>query len=96
MNVAAGNPARTRDEDAIGTPPERPTLVPAERYYSPAFAQLEIERMWPKVWQLACMVDHVAETGDYFEYRCGPYGVLIVRDDDGVPAARRSRHARTG
>ena len=38
----------TRREDAIGTPPERPTLVPAQRYYSPAFAQLEVERMWPK------------------------------------------------
>ncbi|MBV8790405.1 MAG: aromatic ring-hydroxylating dioxygenase subunit alpha, partial [Mycobacterium sp.] len=62
MNVAAGNPARTRShvqEDAIGAPPESPTLIPAERYYSPAFAALEVERMWPKVWQLACMVDHV-------------------------------------
>ncbi len=82
-SLATASPARTRDEDAIGTPPARPTLVPAERYYSSAFAQLEIERMWPKVWQLACMVDHVAEPGDYFEYRCGPYGVLIVRGDDG-------------
>ncbi|MGO9925249.1 MAG: aromatic ring-hydroxylating oxygenase subunit alpha [Mycobacterium sp.] len=84
MNAVVGNPARTRDEDAIGTPPERPTLVPAERYYSPAFAALEIERMWPKVWQVACMVDHIAQPGDYFEYRCGPYGVLMVRGDDGV------------
>lgn len=25
-------------EDAIGTPPRRPALVPADRYYSPAFA----------------------------------------------------------
>ncbi len=77
----------TRDprlEDAIGTPPQRPTLVPAERYYSPAFAQLEVERMWPKVWQLACTVDHVAEPGDYFEYRCGSFSVLIVRGDDGT------------
>lgn len=73
-----------RQEDAIGTPPQRPTLVPAERYYSPAFAQLEVERMWPKVWQLACTVDHVAEPGDYFEYRCGPYSILIVRGDDGA------------
>ncbi|OBG23272.1 (2Fe-2S)-binding protein [Mycolicibacterium celeriflavum] len=72
-----------RREDAIGTPPERPTLVPAERYYSPAFAQLEAERMWPRVWQLACTVDHVAEPGDYFEYQCGSYSVLIVRGDDG-------------
>jgi choline monooxygenase len=73
-----------RLEDAIGTPPQHPTLVPAERYYSPTFAQLEVERMWPKVWQVACTVDHVAEPGDYFEYRCGPYSVLIVRGDDGT------------
>ncbi|KUH82991.1 MULTISPECIES: aromatic ring-hydroxylating dioxygenase subunit alpha [unclassified Mycobacterium] len=73
-----------RREDAIGTPPARPTLVPAERYYSPAFAQLEAERMWPRVWQVACTVDHVAEPGDYFEYRCGRYSVLVVRGDDGT------------
>src|SRR3954467_11222722 len=36
-----------KGEDAIGTPPHGPTLVPAERYYSAAFAQLEAERMWP-------------------------------------------------
>lgn len=39
--------------------------------------------MWPRVWQFACTVDHVAEPGDYFEYRCGPYSVLVVRGDDG-------------
>lgn len=74
----------TRREDAIGTPPQRPTRVPAERYYDPKFAALEAQRMWPKVWQFACTVDHVAQPGSYFEYRCGPYSVLIVRDDDGA------------
>lgn len=73
-----------RREDAIGTPPQWPTLVPVQRYYSPEFARLEVERMWPRVWQVACTVDHVAEPGDYFEYRCGPYSVLIVRGDDGT------------
>ena len=57
---------------------------PRQRYYSADFAQLEVERMWPKVWQLACTVDHVAEPGDYFEYRCGPHSVFIVRGDDGT------------
>ena len=80
----AGNPAHVRPEDAIGAPPQRPTLVPAERYHSTLFARLETERMWPRVWQVACSVDHVAEPGDYFEYRCGPYSVLIVRGDDGT------------
>ena len=79
----SGNPTRERRDDAIGIPPESPTMVPSERYYSEAFARLEVERMWPRTWQVACTVDHVAEPGDYFEYRCGPYSVLIVRDDDG-------------
>jgi choline monooxygenase len=78
-----GGPADDHREDAIGAPPTRPTLVPAERYYSPEFARLEVERMWPKAWQVACTVDHVAQPGDYFEYRCGPYSVLVVRGDDG-------------
>jgi choline monooxygenase len=75
---------RIDDDDAIGIPPGGPIRVPAERYYSPAFAQAEIDKMWPKVWQLAASVDHLAEPGDYFEYRVGPYSVLIVRGDDGV------------
>lgn len=74
---------RPQREDAIGAPPRRPTLVPASRYYSAEFAELEVEKMWPRVWQFACTVDHVAAPGDYFEYRCGPYSVLVVRDDDG-------------
>ncbi|RDH79411.1 aromatic ring-hydroxylating dioxygenase subunit alpha [Mycolicibacterium moriokaense] len=83
MGPALRDPAAVTREDAIGTPPKSPTLVPAQRYHSPAFAQLETERMWPKVWQVACTVDHVAEPGDYFTYRCGPYSVLVVRGDDG-------------
>ena len=75
---------RSEREDAIGMPPQRPTLVPAERYHCAEFAKLEAERMWPRVWQFACTVDHVAEPGDYFEYRCGPYSVLVVRGDDGL------------
>ncbi len=70
-----------RREDAIGPPPANPTRVPAARYYSPEFARLEREHLWPRVWQVACTLDHVAEPGDYFEYRCGAYSVLIVRDN---------------
>ncbi|AKK29032.1 SRPBCC family protein [Mycobacterium sp. EPa45] len=72
-----------RREDAIGPPPVSPTRVPAARYYSPEFARLETEHMWPRVWQVACTVDHVAEPGDFFEYRCGRYSVVVVRDDSG-------------
>ena len=72
------------DDDAIGPVPAGPWKVPADRYYSPAFAQAEIEKMWPKVWQLAATTDHLAEPGGFFEYRVGPYSVLIVHGNDGV------------
>jgi phenylpropionate dioxygenase-like ring-hydroxylating dioxygenase large terminal subunit len=60
-----------------------PTRVPASRYTSPEFAQREMQLMWPRVWVIACSVDHVAEPGDYFECRIGHYSVLVVRGDDG-------------
>jgi choline monooxygenase len=83
---------QARSEDApVGSaitaatrPSASPTMVPSARYTSPEFAARELEQMWPRVWQVACTVDHVSEPGDYFEYRVGPYSALIVRDDDGT------------
>jgi len=61
-----------------------PVTVPADRYTSADFAACEHERLWPRVWQLACTLDHVAEPGDVFDYRLSDRSVLIVRGDDGV------------
>ena len=60
-----------------------PTLVPVERYISPEWMAIENERVWPKVWQIACSVDHVAEPGDFYEYRAGWLSIIVVRGDDG-------------
>jgi choline monooxygenase len=67
----------------MGSAEGSPTRIPVSRYTSPEFAALEAERLWPRVWQIACSVDHVAQPGDFFEYRVGAYAVLIVRGDDG-------------
>jgi nitrite reductase/ring-hydroxylating ferredoxin subunit len=56
--------------------------IPTHRYTSDAFATLEHDRLWPRVWQLACSVDHVASAGDFHELRIGPISVLVVRGDD--------------
>jgi choline monooxygenase len=61
-----------------------PVKIPVERYLSPVFFEQEMRDLWPRVWQLACTVDHVANPGDWHEYRIGPISVLIVRGDDGV------------
>jgi len=60
-----------------------PTRVPASRYTSREWADLEVLRLWPRVWQIACTLDHVADPGDFFVYDVGPYSVLVVRGDDG-------------
>jgi phenylpropionate dioxygenase-like ring-hydroxylating dioxygenase large terminal subunit len=74
-----------------------PTLVPASRYTDPAFAAREVERMWPRAWQIACSTDHVSEPGDFFEYRVGPYSAVIVRDEQGTLRAYQNacRHRGT-
>jgi choline monooxygenase len=68
---------------AAAREPSGPVRIPTARYRDPAFAALEHDRLWPRVWQIACSVDHVAEAGDWFEYRAGALSVLIVRGDDG-------------
>ncbi len=60
-----------------------PYRVPSSRYVSPAWADQEQERLWPRVWQLAGTLDHVAEPGDWFEYQVGWTSVVVVRADDG-------------
>jgi choline monooxygenase len=62
----------------------RPTRVPVARYISADWAAREERLLWPRVWQIACSLDHVAEPGDFYEYRAGWLSVLVVRGDDGV------------
>lgn len=68
---------------SMGSANGSPTMIPTYRYTSPEFMQTEIEKVFAKAWLVACSVDHVAEPGDYFEFRAGPYSVLVVRGDDG-------------
>lgn len=66
-----------------GVPAGSVTRIPADRYTSPGWAELEQERLWPSVWQVACTLDHVAEPGDVFEHRAGWLSILVVHGDDG-------------
>jgi nitrite reductase/ring-hydroxylating ferredoxin subunit len=51
------------------------------RYIDPAFARLEYERLWSRVWQTAARLDEIPEPGDYTTYDIGDQSVLIVRVD---------------
>jgi phenylpropionate dioxygenase-like ring-hydroxylating dioxygenase large terminal subunit len=61
-----------------------PVEIPVARYTDPEYFDRERTRLWPRVWQLACPLDQVAKPGDFYEYRCGPLSILVLRGDDGV------------
>jgi phenylpropionate dioxygenase-like ring-hydroxylating dioxygenase large terminal subunit len=62
---------------------QQPDRAPKERYYDAAFFQLEVERLWPRVWQMACRLEEIPEPDDFVEYENVGQSVLVVRTDDG-------------
>ena len=65
---------------------ENPELIPARRYYDSAFFELEKEKLWPRVWQMACRLEEIPEVGDYVEYTIFEKSVVVVRTHSGVKA----------
>jgi phenylpropionate dioxygenase-like ring-hydroxylating dioxygenase large terminal subunit len=57
--------------------------VPASRYRSRAFWELEWDRLWTRVWLLAGHVGRLAAPGDYFTLEVGPESLLVARGEDG-------------
>lgn len=62
-------------------------FVPKERYTSRAFLDAEFERLWPRVWQIACREEELAAEGDYVEYTLGDESIVVVRRGAGELAA---------
>jgi phenylpropionate dioxygenase-like ring-hydroxylating dioxygenase large terminal subunit len=52
------------------------------RYTDPAFAKLEFDKLWSKVWQAAARLDEIPEIGDFTTYDIGDQSVIIVRTED--------------
>ncbi len=72
----------------------RSESVPVARYLDPEFFALERERLWSRVWQMACRLDDVPHVGDFVEYEILGQSVLVVRvADDEVKAYQNAcRH----
>ena len=56
-------------------------IVPGARYTSREFFDLEMERLWPRVWQIACREEEIPDPGDFLEYTIGDQSILVVRQD---------------
>ncbi len=73
---------------------ESPDRVRKERYYDPDFYAMEVEQLWPRVWQMACRLEEIPQPRDFVEYEFLDQSVVVVRTDDmGVTAFQNAcRH----
>ena len=71
-----------------------PDRVPKERYFDPDFYQMEVEQLWPRVWQMACRLEEIPQANDFVEYEILDQSVIVVRTADlGVRAFQNAcRH----
>jgi phenylpropionate dioxygenase-like ring-hydroxylating dioxygenase large terminal subunit len=53
--------------------------VPVASYVSPELARLELERMWSRVWQMACREEEISAVGDHVVYEIGDWSILVIR-----------------
>ena len=63
---------------------EHPDRVPKERYFDPDFYALEVEQLWPRVWQMACRLEEI------------PRAARLRRVRVPRPVGRRGAHRRHG
>ncbi|MCI0545187.1 MAG: aromatic ring-hydroxylating dioxygenase subunit alpha, partial [Actinobacteria bacterium] len=57
--------------------------IPTERYTSRQFHDLEVERMWARVWQVACREEEIPAPGDIAVYDLAHHSILVVRQTSG-------------
>ena len=62
---------------------ELPDRLPKERYFDADFYQMEVELLWPRVWQMACRLEEIPEPRDFVEYEILDQSIVVVRTEDG-------------
>jgi len=70
--------------------PDVSLTVPASRYTSREFHDLEVERVWKKVWQMACREEDIPTKGEYVIYDIAGISVIVIRQADGSIKAHRN------
>jgi nitrite reductase/ring-hydroxylating ferredoxin subunit len=68
---------------SLRSEPVRPDFVPASDYISKEFLKLENERVWPRVWLMACRVEELEAPGSYVTFDIVRDSILLVRHPSG-------------
>jgi phenylpropionate dioxygenase-like ring-hydroxylating dioxygenase large terminal subunit len=48
-------------------------------YFKPDYVALEKERLWPRIWQMACRVEEIPDVGDYVTYDIADESIVVIR-----------------
>jgi phenylpropionate dioxygenase-like ring-hydroxylating dioxygenase large terminal subunit len=62
----------------------RPDFLPAADYRDPARHRAELDRLWPRVWQMACRESDLAHVGAFVRYDIVDDSILVVKTGDGA------------
>ncbi|WP_317932018.1 aromatic ring-hydroxylating dioxygenase subunit alpha [Halioxenophilus sp. WMMB6] len=62
----------------------------AEPYISEEYARAEKDRLWKKVWQVACREEEIPNPGNYFTYQIHDQSIIIVRSGKDEISAYRN------
>ncbi|MEN3975061.1 aromatic ring-hydroxylating dioxygenase subunit alpha [Emcibacter sp. SYSU 3D8] len=85
QDIIARDSTPVADLLALKSNPPQPTDdIPLDQFTSQAFFDLEMERMWPRVWQFVCREEHVPEVGDYWVHDIGDWSIVVIRTEDGI------------
>ena len=82
MNDLTMRPQRTTHGEEV-----RDDFVPAAPYISPDYVRLEKERLWPRIWQMACREEEIPNPGDYYTYEIADESITVLRRESGDLAA---------
>jgi phenylpropionate dioxygenase-like ring-hydroxylating dioxygenase large terminal subunit len=53
--------------------------IPRDVFFSKEYHELEVEKLWKKVWQWACREEEIPSVGDYEVYDIADLSVIVVR-----------------
>jgi phenylpropionate dioxygenase-like ring-hydroxylating dioxygenase large terminal subunit len=54
-------------------------FIPSRDFTDPEITRREREKLWPKVWQIACREEEIPKVGDYVRYDILDESVIVVR-----------------
>ena len=70
-----------RHVDNCGTGVRADPIIPGQ-YTSPEFMKLELERLWPRVWNIGGWRAELSEPGDFVTHSLGSDSILFVLQPD--------------